>query len=127
MSRGKDDTDHGVGAALDALVNALGGSEEDKAAVKRSVTGSPPGQPAGVAMLAACCANGGVRSRLWCIAGSGPKDRASVALTLGCAKGEWFPALHGGNVGDVAETDAKVPWSAWGEEPWFLNPRHRCG
>ena len=32
MSRGKDDTDHGVGAALDALVNALGGSEEDKAA-----------------------------------------------------------------------------------------------
>ena len=70
MSRGKDDTDHGVGAALDALVNALGGSEEDKSAVKRSVTGSPPGQPAGVAMLAACCANGGVRSKLWCIAGS---------------------------------------------------------
>ena len=127
MSRGKDDTDHGVGAALDAVVNALGGSEEDKAAVKRSVTGSPPGQPAGVAMLAACCANGGVRSRLWCIAGSGPKDRASVALTLGCAKGEWFPALHGGNVGDVAETDAKVPWSAWGEEPWFLNPHTEVG
>ena len=127
MSRGKDDTDHGVGAALDALVNALGGSEEDKAAVKRSVTGSPAGQPAGVAMLAACCANGGVRSRLWCIAGSGPKDRASVALTLGCAKGEWFPALHGGNVGDVAETDAKVPWSAWGEEPWFLNPHTEVG
>ena len=45
-------------------------------------------------MLAACDPSGG--STVWCVAGRGPKDRACVSLTLGCAGGEWFPAFTGG-------------------------------
>ena len=130
MAAGKDGDDHGVGAAMDAVASALGCSPSQRADVRAAAKGfdKAPGQPAGVAMLAACDPSGAI-STVWCVAGRGPKDRACVSLTLGCAGGEWFPAFTGGIVssgsgagGDGETTDARTPWSVWGEEPWHLAP-----
>jgi hypothetical protein len=116
MAPGKDGEDCGVVAALESVIECLGGSRDARAKVKAAM--AIPGQPSGLAVLAAC-SRGGRGSHLWAVAGAAPKDRAHVALTLACADGAWFPALVGGGSGEGAR-DWRAPWSAWGREPWSL-------
>ena len=135
MSPGKDGDDFGVAAALDAALETLGASRATRLAAKGATR--VPGQPAGVAVLAAC-GPGGAERRAWAEFGKTPKDRARVTLTLARGAGadgsepeldpdgsfpddEWFPALVRGGVGSgVALTtgDWRAPWSSWGREPW---------
>ena len=136
MAPGKDGDDFGVAAALDAALETLGASRATRLAAKAA--SRVPGQPAGVAVLAAC-GPGGVERRAWAEFGETPKDRARVTLTLARGAGadgdggygdegygtfpddEWFPALVRGGAGSgvaLTTSDWRVPWSSWGREPW---------
>ena len=132
MSPGKDGDDFGVAAALDATLETLGASRAMRVAAKDAMR--VPGQPAGVAVLAAC-GPGGAERRAWAEFGKTPKDRARVTLTLARGAGadggdpdpdggeddEWFPALVRGGTGSGAAlttSDWRAPWSSWGREPW---------
>jgi hypothetical protein len=132
MSPGKDGDDFGVAAALDAALETLGASRASRVALKDALR--VPGQPAGVAVLAAC-GPGGAERRAWAEFGKTPKDRARVTLTLAFGAGadggdpdpdgalddEWFPALVRGGTGSgtvLTTSDWRAPWSSWGREPW---------
>ena len=136
MAPGKDGDDFGVAAALDAALETLGASRATRLAAKAA--SRVPGQPAGVAVLAAC-GPGGAERRAWAEFGETPKDRARVTLTLARGAGadgdggygdggygtfpddEWFPALVRGGAGSgvaLTTSEWRVPWSSWGREPW---------
>ena len=78
-SPGKDGDDRGAAAALDFVVERLGGDAATRA-VGRDACARAPGQQSGIAILAAC-GPGGVRSRAWAGAGGSAKARGAVALS----------------------------------------------
>ena len=83
MAPGKDGDDFGVAAALDAALETLGASRATRLAAKAA--SRVPGQPAGVAVLAAC-GPGGAERRAWAEFGETPKDRARVTLDAGARR-----------------------------------------
>ena len=133
MAPGKDGDDYGVAVAIDAVLETLGTSRNTRSLSKHAT--HVAGQPAGVAILAAC-GPGGAERRSWAHFGSSPKDRAKVTICLAQGAGadgvecdlddnatddSWFPFLVRGGVGSgasVAVGDWRAPWSAWGKEPW---------
>ena len=127
-SPGKDGDDRGAAAALDFVVERLGGDAATRAVV-RDACARAPGQQSGIAILAAC-GPGGVRSRAWAGAGGSAKARGAVALALArCVDAcEWFPALVRVRTGPHSDADSdarspwRSPWTSWGGEPWFGVP-----
>jgi hypothetical protein len=59
MAPGKDGDDAGVGAALESVIERLGGGRDARAAVRAAM--AVPGQPSGLAVLAACSRGGAVQ------------------------------------------------------------------